>query len=73
MGSYKGISFSLIACEGGLWEYSYTIGTEPRNGAVAGAVQLAAERNVWALIEVDLALAKRGGAKHDDRFPGPSI
>jgi len=71
MGSYKGILFSLIAREGGVWEYSYTIGTQPRSGAVAGAVQLAAERNVWTLIEVDLALAKRVSAKQDDCSPEP--
>ena len=68
MGSYRGISFSLTATERGLWEYSYTIGTEPRSGIVSGKVLLVAERNMWALIDVDLALAKLGGSQYD-QFP----
>lgn len=70
--SYKGITFFLINRKSGLWEYRYTVAGNLRCGSTRGSIQLIAERNVWALIDLDIALANRQAGQMDEAIQFPN-
>lgn len=54
MSSYRGVEFTLLPLAGQRWEYEYAIGDAIRTGTTTGAIELIAERNMWAQIDRDL-------------------